>query len=211
MPAPRDLTDQSFGRLTVIGLANSASHNRRWACRCECGTTCIVLGGSLRAGATRSCGCLLREARRVNGQRNIHGHANMNGNGATSTYRSWLGMRSRCDSTSNEHYPDYGGRGITVCARWRSFENFLADMGERPPGMTLDRYPNNDGNYELSNCRWADKYQQARNRRSTKLSVEKATSIRAQACAGASLNEIADAFGFRYELVRRVVHGDTWT
>jgi hypothetical protein len=74
-------------------------------------------------------------------------------------------MRMRCTNPNNDHYNDYGGRGITVCERWDSFANFLADMGPRPDGKTLDRYPNPDGNYELSNCRWATRKEQQQNRR----------------------------------------------
>ena len=77
-------------------------------------------------------------------------------------------MRQRCKNKNDPHYPDYGGRGITVCERWESFENFLADMGERPSDdLSIDRI-NNDGNYEPGNCRWTDRFTQARNRRNTK-------------------------------------------
>lgn len=88
-----------------------------------------------------------------------HGHARDNGL-RTITYNSWANMVKRCTNPKQPKYPVYGGRGIVVCDRWRHFENFLADMGERPPGKSLDRFPNNDGNYEPSNCRWATSKQQ---------------------------------------------------
>lgn len=80
------------------------------------------------------------------------------------TYKSWAGMLSRCRSKSNPEYKNYGGRGIDVCPRWESFENFLADMGERPAGLSIGRIKNDKG-YEPGNCRWEDEFQQASNRR----------------------------------------------
>jgi hypothetical protein len=93
-----------------------------------------------------------------------HGHATGK---RSATYRSWESMKSRCENPHSDQYPRYGGRGIRVCERWQSsFEHFLADMGERPEGTTLDRFPNSNGNYEVSNCRWANAKDQARNRSS---------------------------------------------
>lgn len=83
------------------------------------------------------------------------------------TYRSWRGSRYRCENPLHPHYSRYGGRGIRVCDRWsNSFEDFLADMGLRPPGTSLDRIDNN-GHYEPMNCRWATRQQQSSNRRNT--------------------------------------------
>jgi hypothetical protein len=94
-------------------------------------------------------------------KRRQHGHCVARK--VTRTYKSWNAMRERCSNSSASNYADYGGRGIVVCDRWSTFENFLADMGERPEGMTLDR-KDTSGNYEPSNCRWATPTEQQRNR-----------------------------------------------
>lgn len=91
-----------------------------------------------------------------------HGHTR--GKEFSPTYSSWTAMIARCTRPSQPGYKNYGGRGITVCQRWRAFDNFLADMGERPDGMTLDRFPDNNGNYEPGNCRWATKSAQNMNK-----------------------------------------------
>jgi hypothetical protein len=93
-----------------------------------------------------------------------HGHARKK---RSPEYQSWMAMMTRCHNASCSAFRHYGGRGITVCARWRLFENFLADMGPRPPGLTLERR-DNDGNYEPGNCRWATRSDQVRNRRPTR-------------------------------------------
>jgi hypothetical protein len=152
----KDITNQRFGRLLAIGRAYSKPNRGIfWHCLCDCGKTSTVRGASLRTGRVISCGCA----------KGRHKHS---GNGAdrerSPTYRSWQSMIARCAQPSNPAFAHYKRRGITVCDRWRNFENFLADMGERPSGTTLDRWPNNDGNYEPGNCRWATKQEQGNNR-----------------------------------------------
>lgn len=153
-----DLTGQRFGRVTALArAAASGGSNTRWRCLCDCGRRFTAQRGNLRRGVTLSCGCMRIE------MQTIHGHAS---DGDTSrTYVSWRHMIARCTNPRNDSYIDYGGRGIKVCEHWRSFANFLADMGERPPGLTLDRFPNRDGNYEPGNCRWATPKEQIGNRR----------------------------------------------
>lgn len=123
-------------------------------CRCICGAQREVDLWSLQQGTSRSCGCV-NEAR--------HGHSIY---GARSpTYGSWSAMIQRCTNPNHSSFQNYGGRGIKVCDRWFRFKNFLTDMGDRPIGCTLDRFPDNNGNYEPGNCRWATPKQQASNKR----------------------------------------------
>jgi hypothetical protein len=161
-PKLKDLTGRRFGRLIVIGLGPARSGSRTWLCRCECGNTKAALSGNLRSGKTKSCGCIRVQA---NQERNTtHGLA------LTPEYRVWLHIKGRCHTPTDANYQNYGGRGISVCQRWRdSFESFYSDMGPRPSARhSIDRVDNN-GNYEPGNCRWATKKVQCRNQRTSRL------------------------------------------
>lgn len=153
-----DITGQRFGRLTVIQLHSAATRsprrNTRWWCQCECGATVIAFGVNLKSGNTESCGCLRKE------KLHKHGHARPR----HPTYGSWNNMLQRCTNPNDKRYKNYGGRGITVCERWHSFENFLADMGLMPEGYSIERI-NNDGNYEPANCTWIPRPEQGKNMR----------------------------------------------
>lgn len=171
MSALKDMTGMVIGRLKVRNRADGQHRKAHWNCVCECGAHVVVMGEYLRNGTTKSCGCYRSEKASVDATaRNFrHGH-NRSGTGNQSpTWNSWSSMRKRCTLKSHRSYPDYGGRGIIVCERWTKFEAFLADMGERPEGKTLDRIDVN-GNYEPSNCQWATLSEQQKNKRSRKCS-----------------------------------------
>lgn len=164
MPALVDITGQRFGRLVVLRRLGSAKYGEStWLCRCDCSKNKVILGHSLRQGLTKSCGCLQRE--RASQTKKKHGAS------TTETYYIWAGMRTRCKNPKATPYKNYGGRGISVCERWNSFDNFLADMGERPPGLSIDRI-DNDGNYEPDNCRWATQSEQTGNQRKRRSKAE---------------------------------------
>lgn len=162
MPAKgqyKNLTGRKFDRLVVVRLHTEEVYRRKWWCRCRCGNELPVLTDSLVSNRTRSCGCRRREACKLTHTK--HGRYN------TAEYRVWCEMKRRCEDETRKCYKDYGARGIKVCARWHTFDNFYADMGPRPtPKHTVERKDNNVG-YEPCNCVWATMTSQARNTRRT--------------------------------------------
>ncbi len=158
-----------FGMLTVVEMgatiiSPNGKHVKTCRCRCECGMVKVIRAGHLKNGATISCGCHARAiaSRRATLRNPTH---RMSLRPVYAVYRSML---ARCSNPKNKAWHLYGGRGITVCDRWKTFEQFLADMGEPSAGMSLDRIDSN-GNYEPSNCRWATMQTQQRNRRNNHL------------------------------------------
>lgn len=162
---------QVYGKYTVIREAARRKNSegqyviRAFLCVCECGVQKEVLLYSLRHHRSTSCGCDSRE--RAILARLTHGESKRTEQKSSATYNTWSGMVNRCTNVRNKDYKRYGARGIRVCDRWRKFENFKADMGERPVGTTIDRI-NNNGDYSPQNCRWATIKQQNRNTRVTR-------------------------------------------
>lgn len=169
-----------FGRLVVKEyLGYSSGWNRLVRCVCDCGNEKVTHLHNVERGLTKSCGCLHKE---IASQANTkHGHSKRGK--WTPEYRAWSCMLTRCLNPNARMYPRYGGRGITVCNRWMTYENFYQDMGARPTSShSLDRI-DNEGHYEPGNCRWATRKEQARNKSSnTWLEVNGRRMILVEAC-----------------------------
>lgn len=156
-----DLAGKRFGRLVVIRrVENKSTRHAKWLCLCDCGMETQSLGQSLRSGESSSCGCLRSE--QIVARQKTHGLR------SSREYRAWGNMIQRVMNPKNGNFHHYGGRGIKVCENWRSFQCFYSDIGECPPGHTIERV-DNDGDYEKSNCVWAPRTAQARNTRRTSI------------------------------------------
>jgi hypothetical protein len=149
-----DLTGKKFGRWTVINHEGKRYAEQFWLCRCDCGTERVVIGGTLKKGVSKSCGCLALESMTKHGME------------GTRIYNTWAQMLGRCNNPNATSFKRYGAKGIKVCDAWHDFRVFYADMGDIPEGRTLDRIDNDKG-YSKENCRWADPKTQSRNRINT--------------------------------------------
>jgi len=164
-----DLTGFKFERLTVVKQVESmpcGKNNEKksaFLCLCDCRAMLVVLGNSLVKGNTKSCGCLRDDLLKARSQSKVSGKK---------SYRAWQSMLNRCRNPKVNGYCNYGGRGISVCDRWKIYTNFIEDMGEPLDGQSIDRI-NVDGNYEPANCRWASGYIQSRNKRDNRVITHK--------------------------------------
>jgi hypothetical protein len=207
------LVGQRFGLLFVVERAGSAKNRVLWRCACDCGATDVLVNGNmLQRGKKKSCGCasgaMVRAAKRTHGQ---------SGAKKTSVYRRWLNIKQRCGNPNNPAWPNYGGRGIKICDRWRdSFEAFYADVGDPPNALTLDRI-DNDGDYEPGNVRWAtwseqqknarfDKVRGVRNGRAT-LTEDDVRFIRAST---AKRSDLVEMFGLAPTYISSLRSGKHW-
>jgi hypothetical protein len=208
---PPIMPNEQFGYLVTTGPQERGSKAlpAPVPVRCVCGKERVVPAKALRAGAIKSCGCMKNAL--VASAKIKHGHTALYGKIPSSgTYNSWAGMVQRCTNPNNPRYKDWGGRGITVCDRWRSFANFLADMGERPSSRhSIDRI-DRDGHYTHLNCRWATAEEQARNTRRTVLTPELVVQIRERRRGGELLGSIASSLGVSMSAVWFVASGRTW-
>lgn len=204
-----DLTNQTFGRLTVLSRSHKGPHGVWfWNCRCSCGNTCVKRGYHLRNGSVKSCGCLEKE-----NLKKIHDLQIRHHQSKTPLYKVWKSMKSRCLNHNNKRYARYGGRGITICEDWLTrfeiFEKWALENGYTE-GLTLDRI-NNDGNYCPENCRFVTIKKNNRNSSMTKLNEETVQYVRRRyAQGGITQTELAKRVGSTQQTVSKIINNKLW-
>lgn len=191
---PHNHAGARFGRWVVVSRAPNKGMRTAWFCKCDCGTETSVFTSHLVSGRSVSCGCYKSEV--TSQALKTHGLTD------SDEHRIWCLMKSRCNNTANPSYPDYGGRGITVCDKWNDFVNFYSDMGPRPSKQHSIGRIENDKGYSPDNCRWETPKQQANNTRRNKYYTIEGTRR--------TLSEICEANGLNYGTVKwRLRNG--WT
>ena len=192
-----NLEGKRFGKLLVLGFSHADRGYTYWKCKCDCGNEIVIRGAYLtsKTKPTRSCGCLVKET----AANNLPKHKCITHNmSKTKFYDVWNSMIMRCTNPNSKSYKRYGERGIKVCERWRTFQNFYDDMFEDyKDGLSIDRI-NNDGNYEPSNCKWRSKKQQANNTRGNHLLTYKNKEY--------TLMEASEKFKVPYSALKRRIY-----
>jgi hypothetical protein len=206
------LVGMRFTRLVVTERAPSAGNQVYWRCLCDCGETRLVKTQHLRGGDTKSCGCLKKDRQRALSVAGVAARKarakpkperkHRHGMSGSRSYKIWSCMRARCENPNHNHYSYYGGRGIAVCEQWKNFEGFLADMGEAPSGMTIERVDNDRG-YEPGNCRWASRADQNRNTRRNRLLTYDGASL--------TISEWARRIGINEQTIASRIDDSGWT
>jgi transposase len=204
----KDLSGQTFKFLTVTdqwkSLPTMSGRRTFWLCKCRCGKLLWVMSSNLSRGNTGSCGICSKKGNKSNLR---HGYARHQGRHPT--WKVWQAMWKRCTDRNARNANRYVKRGISVCNRWKRFEAFLEDMGDRPPTKSLDRINNNLG-YSPENCRWATVEQQARNKCNTKLTLDAAIQIALRVLRGESQRAVANDFNISKSMVSCILKGKAW-
>lgn len=214
-PPSLDLSGLRFGRLIATERVRTAKGRTGYTCVCDCGVQTVVGHAALANGKRRSCGCGKRDTAIALCKANkTHGHSSSNSGRPTPTFTAWVNMIQRCENPKHNSFDRYGGRGIKVCARWKSFEAFLEDIGEKPPGLEIDREDNN-GDYAPGNCRWVTRVENANNREANRALTLKGRTQNIKQWA-AELGCSHQVIGYRLRngwsveeaLTRSVIHGN---
>lgn len=199
MAAKKDLIGFKYHRLTVVAEATKLRSDGplRWLCQCDCGSTVEVVGGNLKNGHTKSCGCLKIEEfkERVT----THGLSRQ----YRREHQTWKAIHQRCQNPNVSGYDRYGGRGITVSPEWDTFDRFLEDMGPSPGSSHSIERRDNDGPYSPDNCYWSSKTEQANNRRTNRM----VTAFGETASLAVMVRKYAERLGLKYATVQRRLNG----